>query len=140
MIRISDPNDPRISAYRDIRERDLVRRDGLFVAEGTTVLNVLLSQAHFALQSILVLENRLDGFLAMAGDRVGDTPLDPATTYRVATNDYMGRGGDGYSVFTEAPRILREEDAKLMANDVMVFLRNAGTYAPALDGRIELRR
>ncbi|MCB1507454.1 MAG: 5'-nucleotidase C-terminal domain-containing protein [Hyphomicrobiaceae bacterium] len=72
--------------------------------------------------------------------RVGDTPLDPAATYRVATNDYMGRGGDGYSVFTEAPRILREEDAKLMANDVMVFLRNAGTYAPALDGRIELRR
>ena len=75
MIRITDPNDPRIAAYRDIRERDLVRRDGLFVAEGTTVLNVLLSQPRFALQSILVLENRLDGFMAMAGDRVGDTPL-----------------------------------------------------------------
>lgn len=72
MIRITDPNDPRIAAYRDIRERDLVRRDGLFVAEGTTVLNVLLSQDRFALQSILVLENRLDGFRAMAGDRLRD--------------------------------------------------------------------
>lgn len=75
MTRITDPNDPRIAAYRDIRERDLVRRDGLFVAEGTTVLNVLLSQARFALKSVLVLENRLDGFLAMAGDRIGETPL-----------------------------------------------------------------
>lgn len=75
MIRITDPNDPRIAAYRNIRERDLVRRDGLFVAEGTTVLNVLLSQARFDLQSVLVLENRRDGFLAMAGDRVGETPL-----------------------------------------------------------------
>ncbi len=76
MIRITDPHDPRIAAYRDIRERDLVRRDGLFVAEGTTVLNALLSQDRFVLQSLLVLENRLDGFLSMAGDRLrGEVPL-----------------------------------------------------------------
>lgn len=76
MIRITDPNDPRIAAYRDIRERDLVRREHLFVAEGSTVLNVLLSERRFALDSVLVLENRLAGFQAMACDRLGaDTPL-----------------------------------------------------------------
>ena len=28
---------------------------------------------------------------------VGDKPLDPAATYKVATNDFMLRGGDGYT-------------------------------------------
>ena len=37
-IRIDDPDDPRIAAYRDIRERDLVGRQGRFVAEGKVVL------------------------------------------------------------------------------------------------------
>ena len=79
------------------------------------------------------------------GDRVtsvmiGDAPLDPQATYTVATNDFMGRGGDGYGMFADAPRVVREEDAKLMANDVMVHVRNLGEFAPALDGRITLTR
>ena len=77
------------------------------------------------------------------GDRVtsvmiGDAPLDVGATYTVATNDFMGRGGDGYAVFADAPRIVREEDAKLMANDVMVHVRELGEFAPAIDGRIML--
>jgi tRNA G18 (ribose-2'-O)-methylase SpoU len=43
IIAIDDPDDPRVATYRDIRERDLVGRKGLFVAEGAVVLNVLLS-------------------------------------------------------------------------------------------------
>lgn len=79
------------------------------------------------------------------GDRVtsvmvGGTPLDVNATYTVATNDFMGRGGDGYTVFADAPRIVREEDAKLMANDVMVHVREMGEFAPAIDGRIMLTR
>jgi 2',3'-cyclic-nucleotide 2'-phosphodiesterase (5'-nucleotidase family) len=79
------------------------------------------------------------------GDRVtsvtvGGEPLDINATYSVATNDFMGRGGDGYSMFADAPRIVREEDAKLMANDVMVHVRNLGEFAPAIDGRITLTR
>ena len=34
LIRIDDPADPRIEAYRQVRERDLVGRDGGFIAEG----------------------------------------------------------------------------------------------------------
>lgn len=60
-IRIDDPNDPRIAAFRDIRERDLVGREGRFVAEGRVVLNVLLDSARYRTESILVLENRLAG-------------------------------------------------------------------------------
>jgi len=61
LIRIEDPADPRISAYRDIRERDLVGRQGRFVAEGKVVLNVLFSTARFTAESVLLLENRVAG-------------------------------------------------------------------------------
>lgn len=63
--RISDAEDPRIAPFRAIRERDLVGRQGYFVAEGTVVLRVL-AEAHaagrgFVADRILVLENRLSG-------------------------------------------------------------------------------
>lgn len=58
-IRIDDPHDPRISAYRDIRERDLVGREGLFIAEGEVVLRTLLTAARgHAPVSVLLAESR----------------------------------------------------------------------------------
>ena len=44
-IPIDDPLDPRVAAFRDIRERDLTGRQGLFVAEGEVVLRALVSPA-----------------------------------------------------------------------------------------------
>lgn len=61
VIGIDDPDDPRIDIYRDIRERDLIRRHGHFIAEGKTVLQVLVAQDRFPVHSLLVLENRLAG-------------------------------------------------------------------------------
>jgi tRNA G18 (ribose-2'-O)-methylase SpoU len=65
LIRIDDPADPRISDYRDIRERDLIGRTGRFVAEGTVVLRLLVdahaSGGRFEAESLLLLENRTDG-------------------------------------------------------------------------------
>ena len=58
---IDDPLDPRIEGFRDIRERDLRGRHGLFVAEGTVVLDALLRSTDFAPVSLLVLQNRLEG-------------------------------------------------------------------------------
>jgi tRNA G18 (ribose-2'-O)-methylase SpoU len=60
-IRIEDADDPRVAAYRDVRERDLVGRQGLFVAEGKVVLSALLAAPAYELDSVLVLENRLEG-------------------------------------------------------------------------------
>ncbi len=61
VIRISDPADPRIASFTSIRERDLVGRQGRFIAEGKVVLNVLFRAARFEAESVLVLENRLAG-------------------------------------------------------------------------------
>jgi tRNA G18 (ribose-2'-O)-methylase SpoU len=62
-IHIDDPDDPRVAAYRNIRERDLSGRQGRFVAEGKVVLNVLFSARRFEAESALVLENRLEGMI-----------------------------------------------------------------------------
>jgi tRNA G18 (ribose-2'-O)-methylase SpoU len=73
IIRIADPEDPRIAPFRDIRERDLVGREGRFVAEGRVVLNVLLSSGRFETEALLLLENRvagLDELLAQVPDQV----------------------------------------------------------------------
>lgn len=58
-IPIDDPDDPRIAAYRAIRERDLVGRDGLFIAEGEVVVRVLLDRSLHEAQSLLVADKRV---------------------------------------------------------------------------------
>ena len=54
IIRIEDADDPRIEAYRDIRERDLKGRAGAFVLEGEIVLKAALKAGRFAIQSLLI--------------------------------------------------------------------------------------
>ena len=61
LFRIDDPGDPRLAPYRDIRERDLVGCQGRFIAEGRVVLNVLFSARRFEAESVLLLENRVEG-------------------------------------------------------------------------------
>jgi tRNA G18 (ribose-2'-O)-methylase SpoU len=65
LIRISDLDDPRVGAFRDIRERDLTGREGRFIAEGTVVLRMLATvhggTTGIEAETVLLLENRLDG-------------------------------------------------------------------------------
>jgi tRNA G18 (ribose-2'-O)-methylase SpoU len=53
-IPVTDPADPGLEPYRDIRERDLVGRQGLFVAEGEVVLRLLAGQCRFEPVSVLI--------------------------------------------------------------------------------------
>ena len=60
IIAIDDPDDVRVASYRDVRERDLVGRKGLFVAEGEVVLNVLLGpRARHRPKSLLIADKRV---------------------------------------------------------------------------------
>jgi len=61
LIAIDDPEDERVAAFRDIRERDLVGRRGLFIAEGTVVLRMLAQSTRFEAERVLVLDSRVDG-------------------------------------------------------------------------------
>jgi tRNA G18 (ribose-2'-O)-methylase SpoU len=60
LLPIDDPADPRIEAYLDIRERDLKGRGGRFVIEGEVVLQTALKLGRFAIESILIGENRAE--------------------------------------------------------------------------------
>ena len=94
VVRISDPDDPRIDIYRDIRERDLIRRHGHFIAEGKTVLQVLVAQERFPVHSLLVLENRLAGIAEMTDALSGDVPVYCATqpVFDAIAGFHMHRG------------------------------------------------
>jgi tRNA G18 (ribose-2'-O)-methylase SpoU len=59
LVHITDPTDPRIAEYRDVREADLVGRRGLFIAEGEMVLRTAIDRSQFRLRSVLIGRARL---------------------------------------------------------------------------------
>lgn len=61
IIAIDDPADPRIDAYRAIRERDLVGREGRFIAEGEVVLRLMLQSGRHRMISALIDAKRIGG-------------------------------------------------------------------------------
>jgi tRNA G18 (ribose-2'-O)-methylase SpoU len=75
LIPITDPEDPRIAAYRDVRERDLVGREGCFIAEGEVVLRVLLRQRRHQPLSLLIDEKRAGALAPLLADVADGTPI-----------------------------------------------------------------
>jgi len=52
--RIDRRDDPRVDAYRHVRDADLLRNRGVFVAEGRLVVRRVLEDRRFAVESLLV--------------------------------------------------------------------------------------
>ena len=57
---IEDPADPRIAPFREARDGELRRREGLFLAEGRLLVRRLLESARFPVRSLLLTEPALD--------------------------------------------------------------------------------
>lgn len=79
-----------------------------------------------------------------AGSRVlsvsiGGKALDPATRYKVASNNFMMAGGDGYDALGRGRVLMGLTDGKLMASEVMAYVRRLGTVDAKVEGRIVLR-
>ena len=68
---------------------------------------------------------------------VAGAPLDVNKTYKVAVNDYILGGGDGYSALGGG-KILARAAGGVLANDVIAYLQKMGTVAPEIDGRIKV--
>ena len=78
---------------------------------------------------------------APAGGRVvsveiNGAALDAARLYKIATNDFIVRGGDGYVSMAGAQKLSDDAGGKLVANDVMVYARRLGTVAARVEGRL----
>lgn len=75
-IYVDDPDDPRIAAFRHVKERDLTRRQRLFVAEGEVVLRVLASEAsRCAPVAVLIAEKRREGLGEVLERLPGNVPV-----------------------------------------------------------------
>ncbi len=60
IIAIERADDPRIAAYRAVRDRDVSGHHGGFIAEGDVVVRVLIERGRYPVQSVLVSERRRD--------------------------------------------------------------------------------
>jgi 2',3'-cyclic-nucleotide 2'-phosphodiesterase (5'-nucleotidase family) len=67
---------------------------------------------------------------------VGGKPLELGRTYRLATNDYLYAGGDGYDTLSKGKPIVDAAGGTLMATIVMDYISARREIAPKVDGRI----
>ena len=79
-----------------------------------------------------------------AGERVtamqvGGAPLIDDKTYRVAVVDFLARGGDDYTMFRDATRVTPDNDAPMLVNEVVGYLRKLGTARTGVEGRIVVK-
>ena len=72
---ITDPADPRVEAYRSLRERDLVGRQGRFVIEGEVVLRAFAAAGRHRLDSVLLAEKRVAGLAEILAALPPDAPV-----------------------------------------------------------------
>jgi tRNA G18 (ribose-2'-O)-methylase SpoU len=74
-IRIDDPADPRLADYLQVRERDLVGREGRFIAEGAVVLEKLIAAGRHPLRSVLIAEQRAAALAPRLAGLATDVPV-----------------------------------------------------------------
>jgi tRNA G18 (ribose-2'-O)-methylase SpoU len=72
---IDDPQDARIESYLNIRERDLVGRDGLFIAEGRVVLEKLVTSPCCEPLSLLISDKRVASLAAITNALPDHVPV-----------------------------------------------------------------
>ncbi len=60
---------------------------------------------------------------------VGAEPLDRARVYTVASNNFLYDGGNGYGLLRSGRTLIGATDGKLVANDVMTYIRRNSPLA-----------
>ena len=143
LIPLASPDDPRIDAYRVIKERDLVGRGGRFVVEGRTVLDVALSPRNrFALESLLLAESRVHALGQLLAQAPEDLPIYTASQSILdgITGFHIHRGLLGIGLRGEEPSMAElvaslPEDALVVVSlgitnhdNVGGIMRNAAAF------------
>ena len=75
LIRIEGPSDPRIAAYHDISDAELLRNRGLFVAEGRLVVQRVIEDPRFSLYSLLLNETNYRALSGTLANVAPDVPV-----------------------------------------------------------------
>ncbi len=71
---------------------------------------------------------------------VGGRPLDPDAVYKVATNDFLASGGDGYDMLVSDSYFFGSErmDGDYLRDVVAAYFETNPTVAPEVEGRITI--
>ncbi len=67
---------------------------------------------------------------------VGGSPLESTSTYTVATNNFLVRGGDGFESLKNGNLLIDSDGAKLMTTSVIDYIKYRGMVDSEVDGRI----
>src|SRR5689334_21707343 len=70
---IESLDDPRVGAYRNLKDRELAARGGLFIAEGVHVVRRLL-ESNYPTVSVLAARRRADEIAALMERHAVDRP------------------------------------------------------------------
>lgn len=75
LVPIDAPDDLRIADYRDVKERDLVGRQGRFIAEGAVVLRLLLASSRHRPLSLLIAAHRVETLSDLLAEVPDNVPV-----------------------------------------------------------------
>jgi 2',3'-cyclic-nucleotide 2'-phosphodiesterase (5'-nucleotidase family) len=70
---------------------------------------------------------------------VNGKPLEDTKIYKLVTNDFMARGGDGYEAFNNVTEIISPHDGPLMINELIDYLETIKSVRTGVDGRIVIK-
>ncbi|WP_428541551.1 bifunctional metallophosphatase/5'-nucleotidase [Profundibacter sp.] len=73
----------------------------------------------------------------IASVKVGGKDLDINKVYKLATNDYILAGGDGYNALGGGRLLIDKANGNLMANDVINYVIKNGGVTASVEGRIK---
>ena len=138
---IADANDPRLTLYRCVRDPELARTRGLFVAEGRLVVRRVIESGGYRVRSVLVNEAALRA-LAPALDAAGTTVYVCSTDTIEAITGYNVHRGCLALVERPAPlalsavidgaRTIVALDHVANADNVGGVFRNAAAFGAAV--------
>ena len=70
---------------------------------------------------------------------IGGAPLDETRNYTVASNSFLFDGGNSYAVLSQGRTLVSPSDGKLMASEVMTYIRDNAPLNVEAQGRIVVR-
>jgi tRNA G18 (ribose-2'-O)-methylase SpoU len=75
VVRISSVEDTRVADFIAVREAEWVKRRGIFIAEGTEVVRVMVEHGRFPPKSLLLSEKRVEGMQDVLQKLAPDIPV-----------------------------------------------------------------
>ena len=68
---------------------------------------------------------------------IGGSDVDLNAIYKLATNNFILAGGDGYSSLGMGKLLINAGNGNLMANDVIDYIIKSGGVTATVEGRIK---